>query len=107
MNIEIKHFDKKIVIPSPKNYIELLNQIQKLFYINKKNINSINIFYLDDDSEENIISCDEDLSIFKELLDTKQAFNSIYNYLRDLNTPSDCIFIKKNFLKKIIIVSPT
>ena len=64
MNISLNYKDKETTIKMPENYNELLTQFQNAYSLNESIMKKINMFYLDDDNEKNIISGDEDLSFF-------------------------------------------
>ena len=77
MNFKINYNSKEIIIKAPDSFNDFCHQFKILFSISEKTDN-FHFYYIDDDSEENIMSCDEDFNIFKELVETEQAVNCIY-----------------------------
>ena len=100
MNLKLNYNNKEIVIPSPQNFNDLLNVFQKSFNINEKLMKSLNFHYIDEDNEENILSNDEDLQIFKENVNEKIVVNCIFGHLIN-NDDSKMIEENKNEEEKI------
>ena len=99
MNIKIKYNNKENIIKDPKDYQDFIEQFKTIFGIEESLINSMNFYYIDEDNEENILSSDSDLDIFKQMVNDQEIVNCIYVKSNDKN----CVVIEENKKNEEII----
>ena len=78
MNVKIKYNNKENIIKDPKDFHDFLNQFKNIFEIQENLINSINFYYIDEDSEHIVFSNDSDLDIFKDLVERQEIVNCVF-----------------------------